>query len=279
MTQAENEKYNVLIVEDDKEIRDGIEIFLKSQNYNVYKAADGIEGLAVIEAHEIHLAIVDIMMPRMDGIELLATTRKDHNVSHIPFILLSAKSAIEDRIKGLEYGADDYITKPFSAGYLKARIASMLKQRDTLRRFFTQSKESGDKQVIQSNEATTNMIFPSTPPITSYDEKFIKKIAQSVEEKLENPDFKIEDLADSMNLSRTVFYRKIKSILGVSPKDFVRDMRVKKAVQLLDSGEYSISEIAYMSGFSSPQYFSRVFKEVMNCTPSEYKANDEHQAD
>lgn len=268
----------ILIVEDNEELRHFI-ISILQEKYQVIEAVDGAEGFERIKSVIPDLVISDIMMPRMDGIELLATTRKDHNVSHIPFILLSAKSAIEDRIKGLEYGADDYITKPFSAGYLKARIASMLKQRDILRRFFTQSKESGDKQTIQSNEATTNMIFPSTPPITSYDEKFIKKIAQSVEEKLENPDFKIEDLADSMNLSRTVFYRKIKSILGVSPKDFVRDMRVKKAVQLLDSGEYSISEIAYMSGFSSPQYFSRVFKEVMNCTPSEYKANDEHQAD
>ena len=104
MTQAENEKYNVLIVEDDKEIRDGIEIFLKSQNYNVYKAADGIEGLAVIEAHEIHLAIVDIMMPRMDGITMTVQLRQKYE---FPVIMLSAKSEETDKVIGLNIGADD----------------------------------------------------------------------------------------------------------------------------------------------------------------------------
>lgn len=125
MTQAENEKYNVLIVEDDKEIRDGIEIFLKSQNYNVYKAADGIEGLAVIEAHEIHLAIVDIMMPRMDGITMTVQLRQKYD---FPVIMLSAKSEETDKVIGLNIGADDYVTKPFTPLELLARVNSQLRR-------------------------------------------------------------------------------------------------------------------------------------------------------
>lgn len=125
MTQAENEKYNVLIVEDDKEIRDGIEIFLKSQNYNVYKAADGIEGLAVIEAHEIHLAIVDIMMPRMDGITMTVQLRQKYE---FPVIMLSAKSEETDKVIGLNIGADDYVTKPFTPLELLARVNSQLRR-------------------------------------------------------------------------------------------------------------------------------------------------------
>jgi len=275
--QNESDKeLSILIVEDNEELRHFM-VSLLQTTYLVAEAADGIEGFDKIKSTLPDLVISDIMMPRMDGIELLDKTRKDHDISHIPFILLSAKSTLEDRINGLEYGADDYITKPFSGGYLKARISSLLKQRKHLKEYFTciQSPDNESKNI--SPQDTLKDIFPSAPTITHFDETFIKKIAQSVEEQLNNPNFKIEDLADSMNLSRTVFYRKIKSILGVSPKDFVKDMRIKKAVQLLDTGEYSISEIAYMSGFSSPQYFSRVFKEVKNCTPSEYKTYEEQK--
>ena len=123
------EKYNILVVEDDKEIRDGIEIFLKSQNYNVFKAADGIEGLQVIEREEIHLAIVDIMMPRMDGMQATVRIREEKN---IPIIMLSAKSEDYDKIGGLGAGADDYVTKPFNPMELIARVKSQLRRYTTL---------------------------------------------------------------------------------------------------------------------------------------------------
>lgn len=119
------EQYNILIVEDDKEIRDGIEIFLKSQNYNVFKAADGVEGLAVIEKEEIHLAIVDIMMPRMDGVTMTMKLRESHD---FPVIMLSAKSEETDKVIGLNIGADDYVTKPFTPLELMARVNSQLRR-------------------------------------------------------------------------------------------------------------------------------------------------------
>lgn len=269
-----DKELSVLIVEDNEELRHFI-VSILQETYQVIEASNGMEGLDKIKSTLPDLVISDIMMPLMDGIELLDKTRKDHDVSHIPFILLSAKSTLEDRINGLEYGADDYITKPFSGGYLKTRISSLLKQRKNLKEYFTDMQSAGSESKSSSSKDSLNNHFPSAPSITHFDELFIKKIAQSVEEQLGNQDFRIEDLAETVNLSRAVFYRKIKSILGVPPKDFVRDMRVKKAIHLLDTGEYSVSEIAYMSGFSSPQYFSRVFKEVMNCTPSEYKINEE----
>ena len=119
------EQYNILIVEDDKEIRDGIEIFLKSQNYNVYKAADGIEGLEIIESKEIHLAIVDIMMPRMDGIRMTMKLREKYD---FPVIMLSAKSEEVDKIMGLNIGADDYVTKPFTMSVLYAKTMALIKR-------------------------------------------------------------------------------------------------------------------------------------------------------
>ncbi len=263
---------SILVVEDNQELRLFI-VSILQESYQVYEAADGAEGFEKTKSALPDLIISDIMMPRIDGIELLDKIRNDHDVSHIPVILLSAKSTLEDRISGLEYGADDYITKPFSSGYLKARVASLLNQRRKLKDYFTGQLSTNGKADNGSTKDALKNILPTAPSITPYDETFIKQIVQSVEEQLMNQDFRIEDLADKMNLSRTVFYRKIKSILGVSPIDFVKDMRVKRAVQLLDTNEYSISEIAYMSGFSSPQYFSRVFKDVMKCTPSEYKTN------
>lgn len=245
----------VLVVEDNEELRHFLMNILR-KTYRVIEANNGKKGLELILSEMPDVIISDIMMPEMDGIELLETVKKNPNVSHISFILLSAKASLDDRIQGVEYGADDYITKPFSASYLKARIISLLKQRSLLRMYYT-----GNGQQIS----------PSMPQITHFDEMFINQIVQAVEDNLQNPDFTIEDLAITMSMSRTVFYRKIKSLLGVSPIDFVKSMRVKRSVQLLDSNEYTVSEVAYMSGFSSPQYFNRVFKNVMNCTPTEYK--------
>ncbi|WP_368153970.1 response regulator transcription factor, partial [Bacteroides cellulosilyticus] len=267
----EAEGISVLVVEDNEELRHFMVNILR-KDYHVIEAENGKTGLEKIKSKIPDLVISDIMMPCLDGIELLEEVKKDYNVSHIPFVLLSAKATLDDRIKGLEYGADDYITKPFSSGYLRARISSLLKQRSILREHFMKEvlPVAGKEPVAIQGDALENL-SPSVPQITSYDEEFIHKIIQAVEERLQDSDFKIEDLADSMNIGRSVFYKKVKSILGVSPIELVKDMRIKRAIQLLETGNYNISQIAYMSGFSSSQYFSRVFKELKNCTPSEYK--------
>lgn len=261
----------VLVVDDNEELRHFIVSILRKE-YHIIEAENGKKGLEIIRLELPDLVLSDVMMPCMDGIELLEEVKKNHDTSHIPFVLLSAKSALDDRIRGLEYGADDYITKPFSSGYLRARISSLLRQREMLHDYFMkQAFRSFEQENLVASSVSLDSFSPSIPQITSFDEVFIQRVIQVVESKLQEQDFKIEDLADTMKMGRTVFYRKVKSILGVTPIDLVKDMRVKRAIQLLDSGNYNISQVAYMSGFSSPQYFSRVFKELKNCTPSEYK--------
>lgn len=263
----------VLVVEDNEELRRFV-VHILQREYRVLEAPNGRAGLEKIMAEMPDIVVSDVMMPEMDGIELLNAVKNNHDICHIPVIILSAKASLEDRIKGLEYGADGYITKPFSAAYLCARIKSVLQQRTRLKDFLLSGNTPAgmeEAEVGKKPECKLEDLSPSLPQITRFDEEFIKNIIQRVEENLNNPDFKIEDLADSMGMGRSMFYRKIKSILGVSPIDFVKDMRVKRSVQLLDSGQYAVSEVAYMCGFSSPQYFSRVFKAAMGCTPSEYK--------
>ncbi|MDR2914270.1 MAG: response regulator [Tannerella sp.] len=279
----EGKDAKILIVEDNNELRRFIYNVL-SKEYIVLEAPDGKAGLEVTHSEIPDLVISDIMMPEMDGIEYLKTVKGNKDICHIPVILLSAKSALSDRIDGLEYGADDYITKPFSANYLKARIASLLKRRQELYNYYLSNvaitPDLQTSQTVAENRAGSAdnnrmaHVQPSTPQITRFDDEFIKNVVQSIEDNFEKTDFKIEDLAEAMNMSRAVFYRKIKSLMGVSPVEFVKDMRIKRAVQLMDTGKYSISEIAYMTGFTTPQYFSKVFKSVMGCTPKDYRVKD-----
>ena len=265
-TVPEEKEIRILIIEDNDELRHFISNVL-SKDYVVLEAVNGKEGLDITHAEIPDIVVSDIMMPEMDGIEYLKAVKNDSNICHIPIILLSAKSSLNDQIHGLEYGADDYMTKPFSATYLKAKIDSLLKQRQLLYDFYTSNKTKSEKEPV-----TLDKITPSTPQVTHFDDDFIKNIVQSVEDNIQNPDFRIDDLADAMRMSRTVFYRKVKSLMGVSPVDFVKNMRLKRAIQLLEQETYNVSEVAYMSGFTTPQYFSRVFKEAMNCTPKEYMA-------
>lgn len=155
-------QYNILIVEDDKEIRDGIEIFLKSQNYNVYKAADGIEGLTVMDAHEIHLAVVDIMMPRMDGVTMTMKLREKYD---FPVIMLSAKSEETDKVIGLNIGADDYVTKPFTPLELMARVNSQLRR---YTKFNNRSSKEKNERIhviggLELNEDTVEVFVDGNP--------------------------------------------------------------------------------------------------------------------
>ena len=198
------------------------------------------------------------MMPVMDGIEFLNAVKQNNDISHTMFILLSAKTSVEDRIKGLEYGADDYITKPFSPSYLKARVHNLLQKRRGLKTWY----------LHQTDEKAHHQ---ATCQLTRFDDAFIRDIIQEIENNIQNSDFKIEDLADTQHISRTVFYRKIKSLTGSSPIDLVQEIRIKKAIDFLQKGNLRVSEIAYRCGFSSPQYFSRVFKEKTGQSPTEYK--------
>lgn len=268
-----NKEYTILVVEDNAELR----MFLSgvlSKSYNVIEADNGSVGLDLVLSKHPDMVVTDVMMPEMDGIELLSAIRNSNDTCHLPVIILSAKVSVDDRIKGMECGADDYITKPFSSSYLLARLRSVLKQREYYKDYLLSIiADRAEEDNSKANLVKMNLdtLSPSLPVITHFDEEFIKNIIKEVEDNLNNPDFKIDLLADKVNMGRSMFYRKIKSILGVAPIDLVKDMRIKRSLQLLESGEYSVSEVAYMCGFTSPQYFSRVFKAAKRCTPTEYK--------
>lgn len=263
---ANNENaLSILVVEDNKELRSFLRNIL-SDTFTVIEASNGQEGLDYTLQHLPDFIISDVMMPVMDGLDMVKSIKSNRNICHIPVILLSAKSSLDDRIAGLEQGIDDYITKPFSSTYLKTRIASLLQQRKQLQDIYrTQLSESS-----KSTETKT-ILSPSQPQITPFDEQFMEQVMAFMEEQMDNAELTIDEFADKLLLSRTVFYRKLKSIVGLTPVDFIREIRIKRAVQLIDSGEYNFSQVAYMTGFNDPKYFSKCFKKQIGITPTEYK--------
>ena len=268
LSRQEEKERSILIIEDNDELRRFLAMILRDC-YHVLEAGDGRQGLEIIGRELPDLIVSDVMMPEMDGIELLAAVKVNRDTSHIPVILLSAKASVDDRVRGLEYGADDYIAKPFNSAYLKARFESLIRQRSSLAAYYLGSSlKDSDKTEKKQPDVKLEQVLESVP---SFNNTFIQEVIRLVDENLQNPDFKIDDLAETMNMSRAVFYRKIKTFTGASPIDLVKEMRLKRALELLDADTYSLSEVAYQSGFSSPQYFSRVFKEQMQCTPNEYK--------
>ncbi|WP_278009144.1 hybrid sensor histidine kinase/response regulator transcription factor [Flavobacterium gyeonganense] len=246
----------VLIVEDNYELRS----FLKSQLqrfYQILEAANGKEGLVIATNKLPDLILSDVMMPEMDGTELLDTLKNKTETSHIPVILLTAKSSVESKIKGLHYGADYYITKPFDTDFLLASIQNLIKSR---KKIFEQ---------LQSNMKTIEL-QPGEIIITTKDEQFLKDIIAIVEDSMTNPKFNIDLIANALNMSRVTFNRKFKSLTNITPVEFVSEMRLKRAKQYLDAGETDIANIAYKAGFNGAGYFSTCFKEYYKISPSDY---------
>lgn len=261
---ADEEAVSILIVEDNHELRSFLRDILNT-NYQIIEASNGQEGVEKALLFIPDLIISDVMMPILDGLDMVKKIKESHNTCHIPIILLSAKSSLDDRITGLEHGIDDYITKPFSSSYLKARIVSLLKQRKLLQEMYRDNLSN--KKAIK----TTSVFSPSTPQVTPYDELFIQQIMAFMEGQMDNSELTIDEIAENLMLSRTVFYRKLRSIVGLSPVDFIREIRIKRAVQLIETEEFNFSQVAYMTGFNDPKYFSKCFKKQIGITPSEYK--------
>ncbi|SHE44158.1 hybrid sensor histidine kinase/response regulator transcription factor [Dysgonomonas macrotermitis] len=252
---------NILIAEDDPDLRHFLKAML-SPHYNVIEAADGKIGYDLAVSHIPDFIISDLMMPEIDGLEFLQKIRSKTETSHIPFILLTAKSDIESKLSGLEYGADDYITKPFSVNYLKARIANIIRQRKALFENYTGNKSPEPKEKSRVN---------NDPVITSQDEGFILKVRDEIYNNMDDSTFLIDDLASAMAMSRTVFFKKLKSLTGQAPVDFIRDIRMNRAAEFLVETNYTIKEIAYMVGISDTKYFTQCFKKKFEMPPSEYR--------
>ncbi|MEO6521346.1 MAG: response regulator [Mucilaginibacter sp.] len=246
----------LLLVEDNLDMRAFLRMQL-SEIYRVETAADGLEGLEMVKLLMPDIVLSDVMMPKMDGIELIDKLKNDVNVSHIPVVLMSARSAVEHQIIGLNYGADYYLSKPFKNELLLAAINNILDQR---KKIF--QKLSADKKIVN--------LAPGDIIVTSKDEIFLKKVLQIISENMADSDFDIEKVSHMVNMGRANFYKKFKSLTQIAPVEFVRDMRLQRAKQYFDAGGGNVAEIAYTVGFSSPKYFSTCFKTKYNISPSDY---------
>lgn len=249
-------KETILVVDDNSDMRTFLtEIF--QNDYNVLDAENGEHALKLARKNNPSLIITDLMMPEMDGLELTNHLKSDILTSHIPVILLTAKSAIESRLEALRYGADDYITKPFSPEYLIARVVNLLAQRERLR-------EAYRSLILSPQEEVT--ATPQTP-----DEIFLAHLYDFMVQNMDNNNLSVEDLVREMALGRTVFFNKLKSLTGLSPVEYIRDIRIKKAAELLLDGRYNITEVTYMVGLNDSRYFAKCFKKAYGVTPTEYK--------
>lgn len=252
---TDKKKQTMLIVEDNQDMRQFLSSIFNAQ-YHVVGACDGKEGVAMALETTPDMIITDLMMPNMDGLELTDKLKTDPKTSHIPIILLTAKTAVESRLEALRFGADDYLTKPFSPEELKARVENILLQRKRL-----QESYRNNLLRLQPKEVQTD----------SPNEAFLAKLMDFMERNMDNSELVVEDLVSEMALGRTVFFNKLKSLTGLSPVEFIREVRIKRAAQLLEQSGYNITEITYMVGMSDSRYFSKCFKGIYGVTPSEYK--------
>lgn len=248
----------VLVVDDNEDMRRYIRTLL-TDKYYVTEAVDGENGLQV--AHETipDIIVSDVMMPVMDGLEFCRRIKADTMTSHIPVILLTARSTEEQQLEGLGSGADDYMTKPFSAQLLLARIDNLLKSRLKLRHLFD-GKVKSEPEVKEAEEK-----------LSPLDRKFIERLKAAMEKHLPESDVKVNDIGSDIGLSRVQLYRKLKAITGLSPAELLRQMRLQKAHDLIMHSDQPISAIAYDTGFSSPGYFSKCFRDEYGISPSDMR--------
>lgn len=251
----------LLVVEDNEEMQQFLRNIL-ARSYRVALASDGKEGLD--KAFEIipDLIITDLMMPNMDGLELTEQLKNSEHTNHIPVVLLTAKSAIESRLTAMKFGADDYITKPFSPVLLEARIENIIEQR---------------KRLQEAYRRRLMGLEPARVDAPSQDEKFIARLLDFMDANIDNSELTVEEMVSEMAMGRTVFFNKLKHLTGLAPIEFIRELRIKRAAQLLRAGEHNISQITYMVGMSDSRYFSKCFKKVYGVTPSEYKKMNEEK--
>ncbi len=251
----------LLLVEDNEDFRFYLKDNLRFQ-YHIIEAKDGEEGWIKVLSALPDLMVSDVMMPRMNGLELCKKVKNDQRVSHIPIILLTARTAEEQKLEGFESGADDYVTKPFNFEILQSRIKNLIQKRELFQKDFRKQIE----------------IKGSDIAITSLDEKLIQKAIQYVEEKIGDADFSVEDLSHELGMSRVHLYKKLLALTGKSPLEFIRSLRLQRAAQLLSGSQLTVAEVAYQVGFNNPKYFAKYFKEEFGILPSAYIAQHKKQS-
>ena len=227
---------------------------LFNSDFEVTSATDGVEGWALVQSLLPDLVLSDIMMPRSDGLELCQKIKQAPKTLHIPVVLLTARTAAVHEVEGLETGADDYVSKPFNPKVLHAKVLAILHNRSRLREFY-------QRQLLLE---PTEIIIPEA------DKLFLEKAMKVVEDNLTEPEFNVQGLVREMGMSQSLFYRRMKSITGQSVVEFIRDIRLKRAAQLLTSTFLRVSDVAYQVGMQDLKHFRTVFQNLHKMSPSEY---------
>jgi len=243
----------ILLVDDEAEVRTFIRDYLE-ESYQICEASNGLDGLEMAIRNNPDVILTDVIMPVMDGNEMCRKLKEDIRTSHIPVIMLTVRSSMDNRIEGLETGADAYIEKPFSIDLIEVQMKNLLENRKILRNKF--SKEL--------------LIKPADITVTSVDAIFIQKAIDIVEKNISNPDFKSDAFCIEIGLSRSSLHRKLTALTSQSASEFIRTLRLKRAVKLLEQSGHSVEEVSYKVGFTSPAYFTKCFKSLFGRTPSEY---------
>ncbi|WP_282087792.1 hybrid sensor histidine kinase/response regulator transcription factor [Aquimarina algiphila] len=253
LSQSRSKLPVLLVVDDNADIRTFIKQAL-GENYTIHEAENGQHGFEVASKLIPNIILTDVLMPVMDGIKFCKKLKTTKETSHIPVLMLTAKSSQESEVEGLKTGADDYIRKPFDMDLLQLKLTNIIKHREELRKVFNR------KITLKPKEVT----------VTSTDERFLQKAIEIVEKHMMNTDFNVEMLVKEMSHSRSNLYLKFKELTGLSSSEFIRNIRLKRAVQLLDQSDMSVKEIMYMTGFNTASYFSKCFKKQFGVVPSEY---------
>ena len=228
--------------------------------FNIHIANNGVEGLKKVHLYHPDIVVTDQMMPEMDGLEMLQSIRKDFQISHIPVIILTAKNDEGAKTKAITLGANAYITKPFSKEYLLARIDQLLGERKLFRERIRQQMENQTTTEEDSYEQY----------LVKKDVQFLEKIHQVIEENMDDSDFNIDTIASGIGLSRSAFFKKLKSLTGLAPVDLVKEIRLNKSIELIKNTDLSVSEVAFAVGFKDSGYYSKCFRKKYNQTPREY---------
>lgn len=270
-TPQDTAKTKILVVDDNDDIRSYISQSLIGE-FDVITARNGIEGIKAVQTENPDLVISDIMMPEMDGITMCRMLKDDIQTSHIPVILLTAKDSISDKEEGYEAGANSYLTKPFTAKLLLNRIHNMQRiRRNMAERFLSGSSNLSMDENQSPKEETAEQPQIIEKNLSKLDRQFTDKLISVIEANISNPDLNVVFLADKMCMSQSTLYRKVMAIMGVSTNEYVRRLRLAKAKEMLADGEYSITDVAYKSGFGSHSSFAKAFRKEFGMSATEYQ--------
>lgn len=254
--KSANKRYAVMIIDDNTEILEFLTKIL-TNDFFVISNSSSEKALHILQKSNIDVIISDVMMEQMNGFDLCIKIKSDFNTSHIPVILLTAKTDTESKIKGLESGADAYIEKPFSPFHLKAQIRNLLKKKEQLQKVYASTPLSELHIAVQNK----------------LDKDFMSKCEKIILERIEDPDFSINTLANELGVSRTSIFTKIKGIIGMTPNEFIKITRLKKASVMMIEGEHRITEVGFLVGFNSSSYFAKCFQKQFGMLPTEFLKN------